>query len=170
MTRTRADVARAALQVLTYEGSDALTSRPRRRTRRLLQDHALHALAGTRGPDLLAIERSATCRITSAPAICAPTSSVNLAGVLPRGVITDMWLDLILTGIAQWASVEEMPERSAHKINSSGQGQMRAMLGELFNAPPNSRRPCQCSPAWWPVRRSCSVPYRTTKSSKRQST
>jgi AcrR family transcriptional regulator len=130
VARTRADVARAALHVLTDEGSDAVT-------------HARVAeLAGY----------SKTTLYTHWPArVDLIVLAVDALGELPhhertgdirddvigelaafRGGITEMRLDLILTGMAQWASVEEM-RVIRDKINSSGQGQMRAMLGEIFH-------------------------------------
>jgi hypothetical protein len=48
-----------------------------------------------------------------------------------RGGITEMRLDRILTGMAQWASFEEMRE-IRDKINNSGQGPLRAMLEEVL--------------------------------------
>jgi AcrR family transcriptional regulator len=130
VARTRADVARAALHVLTDEGSDAVT-------------HARVAeLAGY----------SKTTLYTHWPArVDLIVLAVDALGELPhhertgdirddiigelaafRGGITEMRLDLILTGMAQWASVEEM-RVIRDKINSSGQGQMRAMLGDIFH-------------------------------------
>jgi hypothetical protein len=49
-----------------------------------------------------------------------------------RGGITNMRLDRILTGMAQWASVEEM-RTIRDTINSSGQGPLRAMLEEALH-------------------------------------
>lgn len=45
VTRTRADIARTALDVLTREGSDALIPRACRRDCRVFQDNPLHTLA-----------------------------------------------------------------------------------------------------------------------------
>jgi AcrR family transcriptional regulator len=130
VARTRVDVARAALGVLTDEGSDAVT-------------HARVAeLAGY----------SKTTLYTHWPSrVDLIVLAVDALGELPhhersgdlrddiigelvafRGGITEMRLDLILTGMAQWASVEEMRE-IRDRINNSGQSQMRAMLGELFD-------------------------------------
>ncbi|BBX44919.1 TetR/AcrR family transcriptional regulator [Mycobacterium cookii] len=130
VARTRADVSRAALGVLTDEGSDAVT-------------HARVAeLAGY----------SKTTLYTHWPSrVDLIVLAVDALGELPhhertgnlrddiigeleafRGGITEMRLDLILTGMAQWASVEEM-RVIRDKINNSGQGQMRAMLGEILD-------------------------------------
>jgi AcrR family transcriptional regulator len=129
VARTRVDVARAALEVLTDEGSDAVT-------------HARVAeLAGY----------SKTTLYTHWPSrVELIVLAVDALGELPhhersgdlrddiigelvafRGGITEMRLDLILTGMAQWASVEEMRE-IRDRINNSGQSQMRAMLREVF--------------------------------------
>jgi hypothetical protein len=58
----------------------------------------------------------------------------DLAGELQafRGGITEMRLDRILTGMAQWASVEEM-RQIRDQINSSGQGPLRAMLAGVLD-------------------------------------
>lgn len=130
VARTRADVSRAALGVLTEEGSDAVT-------------HARVAeLAGY----------SKTTLYTHWPSrVDLIVLAVDALGELPhhersgnlrddiigeleafRGGITEMRLDLILTGMAQWASVDEM-RVIRDKINNSGQGQMRAMLGEILD-------------------------------------
>ena len=130
VARTRADVARSALKVLTIEGSDAVT-------------HARVAeLAGY----------SKTTLYTHWPArVDLIVLALDALGELPhhdrtgdlrtdvigelqafRGGITDMRLDRILTGMAQWASIEEMRE-IRDKINNSGQSQMRAMLGEFLH-------------------------------------
>jgi AcrR family transcriptional regulator len=130
VARTRVDIARAALKVLTIEGSDAVT-------------HARVAeLAGY----------SKTTLYTHWPArVDLIVLALDALGELPhhdrtgdlrtdvigelqafRGGIADMRLDRILTGMAQWASIEEMRE-IRDKINNSGQGQMRAMLGEFLD-------------------------------------
>jgi AcrR family transcriptional regulator len=49
-----------------------------------------------------------------------------------RGGIITMRLDRVLTGMAQWASIDEMRE-IRDKINSSGQGPLRAMLAEVLD-------------------------------------
>jgi AcrR family transcriptional regulator len=130
VARTRSDVARAALKVLTIEGSDVVT-------------HARVAeLAGY----------SKTTLYTHWPArVDLIMLALDALGELPhhdrtgdlrtdvigelqafRGGIADMRLDRILTGMAQWASIEEMRE-IRDKINNAGQGQMRAMLGEFLD-------------------------------------
>ncbi len=130
VARTRADVARAALEVLTGEGSDAVT-------------HARVAeLAGyskttlyTHWPSRVELIALALDGLGELPHH-EQTGDLrsDLIGELTafRGGITEMRLDRILTGMAQWASVEEMREiRDA--INSSGQGPLRAMLAAVLD-------------------------------------
>jgi AcrR family transcriptional regulator len=130
VARTRADVARAALEVLTVEGSDAVT-------------HARVAeLAGyskttlyTHWPSRVELIALALDALGELP---HHTQTGNLrddlAGELQafRGGITEMRLDRILTGMAQWASVEEM-RQIRDQINSSGQGPLRAMLAGVLD-------------------------------------
>jgi AcrR family transcriptional regulator len=130
VARTRADVARAALEVLTVEGSDAVT-------------HARVAeLAGyskttlyTHWPsrvDLIVLALDALGELPHHER--SGELRTDLIGELTafRGGITDMRLDRILTGMAQWASVEEMRE-IRDKINNSGQGPLRKMLEEVLS-------------------------------------
>ncbi|WIM89004.1 TetR/AcrR family transcriptional regulator [Candidatus Mycobacterium wuenschmannii] len=130
VARTRADVARAALEVLTGEGSDAVTharvAELAGYSKTTLYTHwpsraELVALALDGLGDLPHHERSGDLRD-------------DLVGELKafRGGITEMRLDRILTGMAQWASVDEMRE-IRDKINNSGQGPLRAMLGEVLD-------------------------------------
>jgi AcrR family transcriptional regulator len=130
VARTRADVARAALEVLTVEGSDAVT-------------HARVAeLAGyskttlyTHWPsrvDLIALALDALGELPHYER--TGDLRTDVIGELQafRGGITEMRLDRVLTGMAQWASVEEMRE-IRDTINSSGQGPLRAMLEEVLD-------------------------------------
>jgi AcrR family transcriptional regulator len=129
VARTRADIARAALKVLTVEGSDAVT-------------HARVAeLAGyskttlyTHWParvDLIALALDALGELPHYER--TGDLRTDVIGELQafRGGITEMRLDRVLTGMAQWASVEEMRE-IRDTINSSGQGPLRAMLEEVL--------------------------------------
>jgi AcrR family transcriptional regulator len=130
VARTRADVARAALEVLTGEGSDAVT-------------HARVAeLAGyskttlyTHWPsrvELIALALDGLGELPHHEQTGDLRSDMIGELVAFRGGITEMRLDRILTGMAQWASVEEMREiRDA--INSSGQGPLRAMLAAVLS-------------------------------------
>ena len=130
VARTRADVARAALEVLTSEGSDAVT-------------HARVAeIAGYSKTTLYTHWPSRVDLIALALDALGELPHHEQSGVLRDDIIgelqafrqgiTDMRLDRILTGMAQWASVEEMRE-IRDKINNSGQGPMRAMLGKVFD-------------------------------------
>jgi AcrR family transcriptional regulator len=51
-----------------------------------------------------------------------------------RRAITDLRLDRVLTGMAEWASVEQM-RQIRDKVNTDGQHQMYEMLGEHFSGP-----------------------------------
>jgi AcrR family transcriptional regulator len=123
-------VARAALKVLTVEGSDAVTharvAELAGYSKTTLYTHwpsrvELIVLALDALGDLPHHERTGDLR-------------TDIIGELHafRGGITDMRLDRILTGMAQWASVDEMRE-IRNKINDSGWGPMRAMLGEALD-------------------------------------
>lgn len=128
--RTRADVARAALEVLTAEGSEGVT-------------HARVAeLAGY----------SKTTLYTHWPArIDLITMAVETLGDMPhhqrtgdlradviaeitvfRTAVVELRLDRVLAGMAQWASEEQMAQ-VREKVNTDGQHQMYEMLGELFS-------------------------------------
>jgi AcrR family transcriptional regulator len=130
VARTRADVARAALEVLAKEGSDAVTharvAELAGYSKTTLYTHwpsrvELIALALDALGELPHHDRSGDLR-------------ADLIGELQafRGGITNMRLDRILTGMAQWATVDEMRE-IRDKINSSGQGPLRAMLEEALD-------------------------------------
>ena len=160
VARTRADVARAALEVLTVEGSDAVTharvAELAGYSKTTLYTHwpsrvDLIALAVDALGDLPHHERSGDLRD-------------DIIGELQafRGGITDMRLDRILTGMAQWASVEEMRQIRDKINNSEGQGPVAGHARRSAATVPNSRRPCRCSPVWWRVRPSCSARCPTT--------
>jgi AcrR family transcriptional regulator len=130
VARTRVDVARAALELLTDERSDAVT-------------HARVAeLAGyskttlyTHWPsrvDLIALALDALGELPHHDQ--SGDIRTDLIGELQafRGGITTMRLDRVLTGMAQWASVDEMRE-IRDKINASGQGPLRNMLAEVLD-------------------------------------
>ncbi|MET0898357.1 MAG: TetR/AcrR family transcriptional regulator [Mycobacterium sp.] len=129
VARTRGDVARAALQVLTTEGSDAVT-------------HARVAeLAGyskttlyTHWParfDLVAVALDALGELPHH--VRSGDMRADLIGELQvfREAVVEMRLDRILAGMAQWASVEEM-RQIRDRINTEGQRPLRTMLEEHF--------------------------------------
>ena len=132
VARTRADVSRAALQVLTEEGCEALThahvAEIAGYSKTTLYTHwparldlimlALDALG-----EMPHLERSGDLR-------------ADVIGELRvfRQAVVDLRLDHILSVMAQWASVDEMA-RVRDRINSDGQRPLRVMLAEkLGNA------------------------------------
>jgi AcrR family transcriptional regulator len=130
VARTRADVARAALEVLTGEGSEAVT-------------HARVAEIA---------RYSKTTLYTHWPArIDLITMAIEALGEMPhhqrtgelradviaelkvfRKGVLDLRLDRVLASMAQWASDEQM-RQVRDKVNTDGQHQMYAMLGEVFS-------------------------------------
>ena len=130
VARTRVDVARAALEVLTGEGSEAIT-------------HARVAeIAGyskttlyTHWParvDLIIITIEALGQMPHHERTGDLRADVVGELKVFRKGILDMRLDRVLTGMAQWASEEQM-RQVRDKVNTDGQHQMYAMLGELIS-------------------------------------
>ncbi len=129
VARTRADVARAAFEVLTNEGSDAVTharvaeiagySKTTLYTHWPARVHLI-ALALDALGELPHHQRSGDLR-------------ADLIGELQvfRAAILDHQLDRVLAGMAQWATVEEM-RGVREKINTDGQRPLRTMLEEVF--------------------------------------
>ena len=130
VARTRADVSRAALEVMTKEGSESVT-------------HARVAeLAGY----------SKTTLYTHWPArIDLIIMAIEALGEMPhhertgdlradviaelqvfRTAVEELRLDRVLAGMAQWASDEQMALVRC-KVNTDGQHQMFEMLGEVFS-------------------------------------
>ena len=129
VSRTRADVARAALEVLTTDGSDAVT-------------HARVAeIAGYSKTTLYTHWPARIDLIAMAIESLGDMPHHDRTGVLRddligelqvfRAGILEMRLDRVLSGMAEWASVEQMA-RIRNKVNTDGQHQMYEMLGELF--------------------------------------
>jgi AcrR family transcriptional regulator len=130
VARTRADVARAAFEVLTNEGSDAVTharvaeiagySKTTLYTHWPARVHLI-ALALDGLGNLPHHQRSGDLR-------------ADLIGELQvfREAILDHQLDRVLAGMAQWASVDEM-RQIRDKINTDGQRPLRTMLAEAFD-------------------------------------
>ncbi|MBJ7336903.1 TetR/AcrR family transcriptional regulator [Mycolicibacterium sp.] len=130
MLRTRADVARAALEVLTKDGSDAVT-------------HARVAeLAGyskttlyTHWPariDLIAMAIESLGEMPHHE--LTGDLRADLIGELKvfRSGVLDIRLDRVISGMAEWASVEQMAQ-IRNRVNTDGQHQMYEMLGERFS-------------------------------------
>jgi AcrR family transcriptional regulator len=129
VSRTRADVARTALQVLTEEGSDALTharvSEVARYSKTTLYRYwpsrldlfaaALGALGEPRHHELTGDLRN------------------DLVGELKRfrQAVLDRRLDRVLSAMAQWASVEEI-RHIRDTINTDSQRLVRTLLEECF--------------------------------------
>ena len=129
MARTRADISRVALKVLTDEGTDALT-----------HGHVAE-LAGyskttlyTHWPSRVDLILLALDAIGEMPhQERSGDLRADLVGELQvfRRVVLDYRLDQILAVMAQWASVDEMA-RVRDQINTDGQKPIRGMLAELF--------------------------------------
>lgn len=128
--RTRADVSRAALQVLVDEGCEALS-------------HAhLAEIAGyskttlyAHWPariDLIMLALDALGDMPHQPR--TGNLRADIIGELQvfRQAVIDLRLDHILSVMAQWASVEEMAQ-VRDRINTDGQGPLRQMLTEIFD-------------------------------------
>lgn len=130
VARTRADVARATLKILTGDGSEAIT-------------HARVAeIAGyskttvyTHWPTridliIMAIESLGEMphheRTGDLRADVVEELKVFRSGIL------ELRLDRVLASMAQWASEEQM-RQVRDKVNTDGQHQMYAMLGEVFS-------------------------------------
>jgi len=129
VARTRADISRVALKVLTDEGTDALT-----------HGHVAE-LAGyskttlyTHWPSRVDLILLALDAIGEMPhQERSGDLRADLVGELQvfRRVVLDYRLDQILAVMAQWASVDEMA-RVRDQINTDGQKPIRGMLAELF--------------------------------------
>jgi len=132
VVRTRANVSRTALTVLTAEGSDALTharvAEVGGYSKTTLYTHwpsrmDLAAAALENFAELRAHERSGDLR-------------TDLVGQLKmfRQSVTEHRLDLILAAMAQWATVETMVE-IRERVNTEGQRPLRAILESACGGP-----------------------------------
>jgi AcrR family transcriptional regulator len=130
--RTRADVARVVLRVLTTEGSDAVThtrvAELAGYSKTTLYAHwparvDLIAMAIDSLGDMPHHERTGDLRADV-------IAELNVF----RTAITELGLDRILAGMVQWASVEQMAV-IRDKVNTDGQHQMYEMLAERFAGP-----------------------------------
>ncbi|CAB4976061.1 unannotated protein [freshwater metagenome] len=128
--RTRSEVARTALAVLTEEGSDALT-------------HARVAeIAGFSKTTLYAHWPSRLDLAAAALDILGELPSRERTGDLRtdlvdqltsfRQGVTDHRLDRVLAAMAQWATIEAMNE-VRERINTEGQRPLRAILEGAFH-------------------------------------
>ncbi|WP_343573472.1 TetR family transcriptional regulator [Mycobacterium sp.] len=132
ITRTRADVARTAFDVLTGEGSEALThARVAERagySKTTLYKHwplksDLAALALDALRDVKHHERTGNIR----------TDLIWQLRTFRQGVL-DLRLDRVLAVMAQWAAVETMSQ-IRNEINAEGQRPIRIILAEAFEGP-----------------------------------
>lgn len=130
VARTRADISRAALAILTNDGSDAVTharvAEVAGYSKTTLYTHwparlDLIALALDAIGDMPHHDRTGDLR-------------TDLIGELTvfRDVVDERKLEQVLAGMAQWASVEEM-RRIRDQINADGQRPLRVMLEEVFS-------------------------------------
>lgn len=128
VARTRADVARVALDVLTSQGSEAIT-------------HARIAeIAGYSKTTLYAHWPARIDLITMAIESIGEMPHHQRTGDLRSDIIEelkvfrtgilDLRLDRVLASMAQWASDEQM-RQVRDKVNTDGQRQMIEMLGEV---------------------------------------
>lgn len=130
VSRTRADVSRAALTVLTSEGSDAVTharvAEIAGYSRTTLYTHwpariDLIAMAVESLGEMLHHQRTGDLR-------------ADLIGELQvlRAGLRDRRLDRVLIGMAEWAPDEQMAQLR-DRVNTDGQSQMYEILGERFD-------------------------------------
>jgi AcrR family transcriptional regulator len=130
--RTRADVARTALDVLTTEGPEALTHARVAEIARYSKT-TLYAHWPSR-VDLIAIALDALGEMPHHE----PTGDirVDLVGELKafRQAVQDFRLDRVLSAMAQWATVEAMAQ-IREKVNTEGQRPIRALLERHFDGP-----------------------------------
>lgn len=132
MRRTRADIARTALDVLTREGPDALThariAEVAQYSKTTLYSHWPSKV------DLLAVAVEALAEIEHHE----PTGDLraDLISQLTtfRQAVIDYRLDRVLAAMAQWATVEAMDEVRC-RINTEGQRPIRAVLERAFEGP-----------------------------------
>ncbi|WP_293050550.1 TetR/AcrR family transcriptional regulator [Mycobacterium sp.] len=130
--RTRADVARTAFNVLTEEGSEALThARVAERSGYskttlykhwpLKSDLAATALELLRGSKRC--ERTGDIRL-------------DLIGQLKafRQQVLELRLDRVLAAMAQWATVDTM-SRIRNEVNAEGQRPIRTILADALEGP-----------------------------------
>lgn len=129
VARTRADIARAAFEVLTTEGSDAVThSRVAE-----LAGYSKTTLYShwPRRFDLIVLALEAIGDMPHHE----PSGDIraDLIGELAsfREAVVEKRLDRVLSGMAQWASVDQM-RQIRDKLNGDGQRPLRTMLEDHF--------------------------------------
>jgi AcrR family transcriptional regulator len=129
VARTRADVARAALEVLTGEGSEAVTharvAEIARYSKTTLYTHWPSRI------DLITMAIEALGEMPHHQRTGELRADVIAELKVFRKGVLDLRLDRVLASMAQWASDEQM-RQVRDKVNTDGQHQMYAMLGEVF--------------------------------------
>ena len=129
VARTRADVARAALEVLTEEGSEAVTharvAEIARYSKTTLYTHWPSRI------DLITMAIEALGEMPHHQRTGELRADVIAELKVFRKGILDLRLDRVVASMAQWASDEQM-RQVRDKVNTDGQHQMYAMLGEVF--------------------------------------
>ena len=130
VSRTRGDVARAALEVLTEAGSEAVTharvAEVAGYSKTTLYTHwparvDLIAMAIESLGDMPHHQRTGDLR----------ADLIGELEVFRQGVV-EIRLDRVLSGMAEWASVEQMGRIRA-RVNTDGQHQMYAILSERLS-------------------------------------
>lgn len=129
VARTRADVARAALEVLTQEDWEAVTH-ARVAEKAGYSKTTLYTHWPSRF-DLIAMSLDGLGEMPHHERSGELRADIIGELTLFRTAVRDMRLDRILVAMAQWASVEEM-SRIRTRINSDGQKLLRAMLADVF--------------------------------------
>jgi AcrR family transcriptional regulator len=130
VARTRADVARAALEVLTNEGSEAVTHARVAEIARYSKTTLYTHWPGRIDLIIMAIEALGEMPHHQRTGDLRADVIAELK-VFRRGIL-DLRLDRVLASMALWASEEQM-RLVRDKVNTDGQHQMYAMLGELFS-------------------------------------
>lgn len=130
--RTRADVARSALDVLTNEGPDALTHARVAEIARYSKT-TLYAHWPSR-VDLVTVALEAIGEVPHHER--TGDIRADLVGELKtfRNAVADLRLDRVLAAMAQWATVEAMAQ-IRDRINAEGQRPIRAILEQSFDGP-----------------------------------
>ncbi len=130
VARTRGDIARAVLEVLTSEGSDGVTH-ARVADLAGYSKTTLYAHWPTR-VDLIAVGLDAVRDMPHHQR--TGNMRADLIGELTifRHAVVELRLDRVLAGMAQWASVEELCQ-IRDRINTDGQRPLRTMLEGSFD-------------------------------------
>lgn len=130
--RTRADVARTALDLLTSEGPDALTHARIAGIARYSKT-TLYAHWPSRA-DLFATALEALGDLPHHE----PTGDLraDLVGELKvfRQAVVELRLDRVIFALAQWSTVEAM-EQLRDRVNTEGQRPIRVLLERVFEGP-----------------------------------